>query len=221
MARNQLRCFWPVLAVMLVGGTLAFSAGCTSALFTAVYLIKGNSIPPEFKALKGKRVAVVCRSPVAQQYANATVPTELAKQLNRLLRDNVPKVKMISDREVAEWTDENAWEDYSEIGKALDAEFVVAVDLEHFSLYLHPTLYQGNASVRVQIFDLSKDENSPEFEKSIPRLLYPPNIGIPTQEMPESQFRAEFITVLADRIGQSFYASDKYTNFAEDSASLK
>jgi hypothetical protein len=209
------------LALPLVGGLLAFSAGCTSLLFTATYLIKGNNIPAEFKALKGKRVAVVCRSPVAQQYSNATVPGEVAKQLGMLLRDNVPKIKVISDREVAEWTDENAWEDYTEIGKALDAEFVVAVELEHFSLYLHPTLYQGNASARVQIFDMSKEDEIAAFEKSIPRLLYPPNIGIPTQEMPESQFRSEFIKVLADRIGQSFYASDKYSNFAEDSRSLK
>lgn len=221
MARKQLRRYWPLLALPLVGGMLALSTGCTTALFTAVYLIRGNNTPAEFKALKGKRVAVVCRSPVAQQYSNATVPGELAKQLGILLRDNVPKIKLISDREVAQWADENSWEDYTEIGKALDAEMVVAVELEHFSLYLHPTLYQGNATARVQIFDMAKEDEMAAYEKSIPRLLYPPNIGIPTQEMPESQFRMEFIKVLADRIGQSFYASDRYSNFAEDSRSLK
>ena len=50
--------------LVVLGATtsiLLASGGCTNVLFTAMYLLKGNNIPAEFKLPKEKSVVVVCR----------------------------------------------------------------------------------------------------------------------------------------------------------------
>jgi len=52
--------------------------GCTNGLFTLVYLLKGTDVDPEFKDLKDKKVAVVCRPADTLMYSSSNVGRELA-----------------------------------------------------------------------------------------------------------------------------------------------
>ena len=122
------------------------AVGCREGLFTVAYLFKGNDIDPDFAELKGKTVAVVCRPVASRLYANSNVGRELAQQISLLLQEKVPKIKVIDQRKIAKWTDENTWDEYPEVAKAMKADMVVGVDLESFSLYLGQTLYQGKAN---------------------------------------------------------------------------
>jgi hypothetical protein len=208
-----------ILTVTLLIALLP-AVGCREALFTVVYLFKGTEIDADFAELKGKKVAVVCRPMVSLQYANSNVGRELAQQISLLLQEQVPKIKMIDQRKIVKWTDENTWEEYPEVGKAMKADMVVAVDLESFSLYLGQTLYQGKANATVRVFDCKKNGKE-VFRKSIPQCLYPPNGAIAASERTEPDFRAEFVGVLANQIARHFFSHDPYADLGQDAASLK
>jgi hypothetical protein len=207
-----------LMAMVLI--TALPAVGCRNVLFTAMYLFKGTDVDPDFKDLKGKKVAVVCRPMVSLQYANSNVGRELAQQISLLLQEQVPKVKLVDQRKIAKWTDENTWEEYPEVGKAMKADMVVAVDLESFSLYQGQTLYQGKANATIRVFDCKKGGKE-VFRKSIPQCVYPPSAPMPASERTEPEFRAEFVNKLANQIGRHFFAHDPYADFGEDAASLK
>lgn len=218
MNRPLVRRWIVILAMLIVVGLPA--VGCRSALFTAAYLLKGLDVDPDYGELKGKKVAVVCRPMASLMYAKSNVGRELAQQLSLLLQEQVPKIKVIDQRKVSKWADENTWEEYAEVGKAMKADMVVAVDLESFSLYQGQTLYQGRANATVRVFDCTK-KGKEVFRKSIPQCLYPPSAPMPASERTEPDFRAEFVRKLAEQIGRNFYAHDRYADFGQDAETLK
>jgi hypothetical protein len=194
-------------------------AGCAKVLATAVYVIKGTNVEAEYGGLKEKRVAVVCRQLASLQYRDSSVPRDLAARIGSLLTQNGKKIEVIDQQKVSEWTDENAWEDFTQIGKALEADMVVAIELEDFRLHQGQTLYQGRANVQIKVYDM-KDGGKLVFEKAPRPSIYPPNTGIPTSEKQESQFRREYVGVLAEEIACHFYDHDSRANFAIDSTAL-
>jgi len=198
--------------------------GCRSALATAMYLVKGTDVEPDFKGLKEKKVAVVCRPLVSLQYRNANAGRNLAKQITLLLQEKVPKIKTIDQRKVNNWTDENMWQEYAEVGQAVGADMVVGIDLESFSIFQGQTLYQGKANATIRVFDCATEtalEDGPIFEKIIPQSVYPPNSAVPTSDRTEPEFRREFIHVLADQIARHFYAHDPHADMTLDTTALR
>jgi hypothetical protein len=208
-----------LLTFLSLTSLVAITSGCASALATAMYVIRGTNVEAEFDGLKDKRVAVVCRPPTSLAYTNANTAPELAKQVGLRLSKNVAKIEVIDQQEVAEWTDENTWDDYVEIGRALEADMVVGIDLEDFTLYQGQTLYQGKASVRIKVYDLA-DDGRVVYEKIPPQSIYPPNTGIPTQEKIEAEFGRQYIGVLAEEIARHFYDHDSRVDFAIDSTAI-
>jgi hypothetical protein len=206
------------LALALAMATLP-AMGCRGALATAMFLWKGMEVPPDFAELKGKKVAVVCRPVVSLQYRNANVARDLAQHVSTLLQSKVPKIKTIDQRKVTKWADENTWEEYTEVGKAMKADMVVGIDLEGFNLFQGQTTYQGKADATIRVYDCH-DGGKVVFEKTLPQCVYPPNIGIPTSDMREADFRREFVTVLADQLARHFYAHDPHADLAQDAAAL-
>lgn len=211
--------FVSVLLLVLATTVLATSSGCVSALATAMYIIKGNNVPAEFNGLKDKKVVVVCRASTDLGFSNASASRDLARALSVMLQSNVRKIKVVPARDVENWADENSWEDPREVGKALGAQMVVSIDLEHFSLYKGQTLYQGSADYTIEVFDLEAG-GPPVYTKSPPRALYPPNSAVMTSDKREPEFRQQFMAVLADEVGRHFYPHDSYAAFATDSKSL-
>ena len=206
--------------VMVLAAALLPALGCQSVMLTAMYLFQGTDVDPDFKELKGKKVVVVCRPMVSLQYRNANVNRELAQQITRLLQEKVPKIKTVDQRKITKWTDENTWEEYAEVGKAMKADMVVGVDLEGFSLYQGQTLYQGNANATVRVYDCTKSGKM-VFEKILPPSVYPRDSAVPTSERTEPEFRREFVLVLADQIARHFYAHDPYADVAQDANALR
>jgi len=197
----------------------ASMAGCTNVLFTAAYLLKGNDVPAECKVLRDKRVAVVCRPVVELQYRNARTDQDLADMVAALLKKSVPKIKLIDQRKVSKWIDENTWEEYVEVGKAVGAEMVVGIDLERFELYRGQTLFQGRANTTLKVYDCRSGELV--FEKRLPQSVYPPNREVSTLSKQEAEFRREFLRILADQLARHFYDHDPYADFALDSKTIE
>lgn len=209
----QHRSFFVVFASLL-----AITLGGCSTLGTIAYLIQPNDIPPEYGELRGKHIAVVCRPIVELQFSDAGSASELASTVGALIRQNVGKVKIISQQEVARWIDENDWIDYETLGKALDADMVVGIDLEQFRIHEGTTLFRGRASAIVRVFDVN--ENEMVFDRHLEDFTYPGNGGIPSSDRSESQFRAMFLQIFSRQVARLFHAYDSRTSFAEENLSL-
>jgi len=209
---------WMSASMSLAGAALLASTGCTMVA-TGLYVLTGNNVPAEYDGLKGKKVAIVCRPTTALDFNNSSVANLLANQVASELSTNVRNVTIVDQRTVNDWTDENTWDQYIEIGKALNADLVVGIDLEEFSIYMGQTLYQGRATIHLAVYDPKKDK-LPVWEKHLPQAVYPPTGGIPSSERPEGEFRRKFVGTLADRISRHFYPHDATVDFAPDSTVL-
>ena len=210
MLRAALGSFLRAASALVI---LAALPGCT-LVQTALIVIKGTDVPAEFKELVGKRVAVVCRPNDTFQFDSITGAKELSIGVAALLRKNVKKIDVVDHRKISDWTDRNDWEDFTEIGEAVDADYVLAVDLDRFSLQNGATLLQGHADVKLAVYDMN-DEGKVVFERSWPDFSFPTN-GLPIQGISERVFRQRFVEVLATKIATQFYKHDGYYDFAND-----
>ena len=203
------------LAACLFLTLVVTQSGCVSALATVAWMVKGNNVDADWNGLRNKRVAVVCRPLVELQYsAGSRSAQDLAVQVGKLLEQRMRKISIVDPREVAEWTDEHDWEDYSEVGQALKADMVVGIDVEEFNLYQSQTLYQGKARLAITVYDVA-NEGKVAYQKAIPRIVFPPNRGVDTST-PEEDFRQRFVAHLADIIGRHFYSHDGQSDVALD-----
>ncbi|MBN1910560.1 MAG: hypothetical protein JW818_12520 [Pirellulales bacterium] len=199
-----------LLTSLLVGG-------CAGPLLTAMYLFGAADTPAEFKGLKKKSVVVVCRPLAESQYGNMDASKQIAREVGKLLKQN--KIKVISHEKVDAWLDANIMEEPIEIGRALNAEMVVAIDLLSFDINQGQTLYQGRANYSLKVIDCKTEETV--FEKSPDPSVWPPNSAVPASEMGDSRFRNHYIGILSQEIARHFYAHDPRVDFASDASALK
>jgi hypothetical protein len=196
-----------LLATMLAGGC--------SMITTALYLIQPEKdAPAEFTGLQGKHVAVVCKPIIELEFSDAGSARELATLVGTQLSQNLRRARLIDQREVARWMDENAWIDYATLGKSLDADIVVGIDLEKFRIHEGSTLFRGRASANVRVYDVA--EKKVVFEKRWDDFSFPADSAVPSSDQPEAQFRALFLQMLSRKIARTFHAYDSRATFAED-----
>jgi len=208
---------WRRYGYLLVVAAILPATGCT-AVATALWAIGASDTPPEFDGLKNKKVAIVCRPITSLHYQDSHVARDLAAEIGKQLHDNSKKVTIVDPRKVEQWCDENTWEEFSEVGKALKADVVVGIDLEHFEMYQGQTLYQGRAGTTIRIFDCK--DGKLLFEKTPRQCVYPPNACVSTSEKQPAQFRREFIKVLGNQLARLFFSHDPYEDMAQDAAAM-
>lgn len=202
----------------LVAPTL-FAAGCANWIAGAMWLVKGTNRSAECTALKAQRVVVVCRPPIAMEFSDGAVGAqELAVAVGELLTANVRKIEVVDQRDVDEWTDEHTWQEYTEVGEALDAEMMVGVDLEKFNIYAGQTLYQGTAEISLTVYDM-KNDGKVVYTRML-QVKYPPHTVKPRESKSAAAFRREFVAVLAREVGKLFYDYDSFEDYAIDSKVL-
>jgi hypothetical protein len=195
------------LAIALAG-VLTTQLGCKNLMIAAAYFIKGTDDAAEYVGLKDKRVAVVCRPLVELKYGAGTAANDLATRVGMLLKQNGKRVKVIKQSEVNKWIDENPDMELEEVGKGVNADVVLGIDIEEFSLYLGQTLYQGKAQVKLTVCNVADGEIL--WEKAMRQVVWPSRGGRPTAEEPPPQFQREYIEVLAGEIGHHFYPHDHF-----------
>ena len=236
-----------VLLTLAIALTIGVSAGCRNLATLAVYLIRGTEVTAEYPGLKEQRTVVVCRPVAAMAFRDAGVSTELAHRLNSMLIERVKKIDAVDAQKVNAWLDERYDSDYAfdEVGKAFDADRVLGVELMEFSLLKGQTLYQGRATVRLVVYeripekddkqqaDEQQDDQQQDkaaekdikyriaFERDLPTIVWPPNIGVPAGERSKADFRRQFVRVVADHIGRHFYSHDPYNDYAQDAAAMQ
>ncbi len=200
---------------------LGFSTGCLhSALATGIYFWQGgNVVDAQCDDLKGQRVVVVCRPPSSNEYRHTGAARSIGKRISQLLEEKVKGIKVVSPREVDNWVDEQDWENYKDLGRAVKATRVVYVELDSFDLYKGSTLYQGDTDVHVTVYDMTKRDGERIWSRNVGQILFPRNAGIPASDKPVQEFEAQFVEVVSVQIGSLFYKHDPNAHFALDAVS--
>lgn len=188
--------------------------GC-SIVATGLWAIDPNDRTAEYDGLKKQRVVVVCRQTNSLEYRNSGVAKVLGVQVAKKLKDEVKEIEIVPQSDVDDWLDNNELVSYIEIGKALQADKVVAIDLENFNLFQGSTLFQGQAAAQVVVFDVATEEEV--FERVPLETLYPPSTPVARDSsVSEALFRRKFVEVLADQIARTFYPHDSRQANAKD-----
>lgn len=193
-------------------------SGC-SAISTLAYFIDPNDTPAAYKGLTDKKTVVVCRAE-SLEYSDPLIGRELSGVIGRKLEQNDKKIAVVDDQKLADWTDRNDWSDYRQVGKALKSDMVVGVDIERFAIRQGPTLLQGQADIRISVYDI-KDGGKKVWEYRPATIKFPPNAPIPASERQEADFRRQFIDRVAEEIAHNFYAYNSRDLHALDSTAMK
>ncbi len=201
---------------LVAASFLVASSGCVGLVANLMNVAHGNLVPAQFKGLEERRVAVVCVSN-SEAFGPTSASVALSKQVGKLLEQNVREISLIDPQAVADWIDENGWDymDYVALGKGVDAEMLVAIDLDGFSLHEGRTLYKGRAEVSITVYDLLQSGKE-VFATIPPQIQYPRNSGYHTTDLSEAAFRRQFLTIVSSQIARHFYAYDAKEDYARD-----
>lgn len=203
------------IAVALVLSVAA--SGCIGPLIASgIYFAQGGNVAPaEFDGLKDRRVVVLCRPPASYDFRHAGASRSIAGKVGRLIAQNVKGVDVVDQSEVDNWVDENGSADALDLGRAVNAEMVVHIELDEFSLFNGRTLYQGHSEANVSVYDMSEGQRL-VWDSSFGEILYPRNSGIAVQDKSLQRFQREFVDIVAETIAVKFYKHDPHKLFALD-----
>jgi len=209
--------------VMLLGlaAVIATSAGCVGLTAQLLYWVNGgNKIEPEFEGMKEKRVAVVCVSN-SSSYGPNSFCSLLERRVGMALREQGDKIEVIPSDEVADWIDSNDWNqmDYREIGRGVNADLVLGLDVGDLRLHEGQTLYQGRVTLTITVYDM-QDDGKVAFRRTMPDFTFPQNGPRHATEMTEARFRSLFIEVLAKQVAKYFCPYMFEDDFARDATAL-
>jgi hypothetical protein len=215
MARN-VRISAAAAFLVLAAACLA-STGCISTILaTGIYMWNGgNVVPAECAALEHERVVVLCRPPASYEYRNAGAARAIGARVSALLEEHVKDVDVVNPREVDNWVDEQDWENFKDLGRAVKATRVVYIELDDFDLYRGKTLYQGRADVNLTVYDMATGGKE-VFNRSLGQILFPRNSGIPAADKPVQQFERQFVEIVSMQISEHFYKHNANASFALD-----
>lgn len=205
----------PLCGLLIASLLLVPQTGCIGFATYLMYAINGNNIDAKCTALQDKRVAVVC---VSGAGAGPRDESEaLTRQVGILLQQNVKKIKLVRPEEVADWRDQNNWDqvDYRSIGRGVKADMVVAIDLSTFSIHDDPTLLRGRAKVKTAVYDMT-NQGTCVFVDGPDEFIFPQN-GAQHVVENEVRFKRLYLEMLARNIAKNFYAYPKIDDIAMES----
>ena len=209
-ARRPMVYMVAVLSLMVI----AVSSGC-GLLANFINAAGGGLIPPAYDGLKEQRVAVVCIS--SAQFGPPTISNELSRRVARNLKANVNKIELIDPLRVEDWIDRNGWDyiDHKTLGRGVEADMLVVIDLDSFNYRQGGTLYQGQADIRAVVYDMASGDQV--FAYTPPQIRFP-TTAIPSTGTNELQFRRQFLDIVGERISRNFYPYDAQQDFARDAS---
>ena len=201
---------------LLVAASLVSLSGCVGLLSNLIYAAHGNLIPPAYNGLVGKHVAVVCVSNSAS-FGPTSASVDLSRRVAKQLQSNVTDITVVDPQEVADWIDQHDWDslDYAALGQGVNADTVVAIDLDRFTVHEGQTMYKGRADVHIVVYDTVGGKRE-VFSKSPPQITFPAHAGQHTTDISEREFRQRFMTVLASRIARNFFSYEAKEDYAAD-----
>ena len=205
--------------LILAFACLALIQGGCQIVTTAFYLINGTEEKPPCKVKMTGRVAVLCWTDPSLTYTDSDnanmVGSELSKKIAlKLGSKKKSKITMVPQQEVLNRLDNypdniTGEDDLIAIAKDLEADYLIGVYLMSFEYQEGIGVYQGKATYAVTLID-GKAGKTVYDNQVIPQYVYPPNRTVSSDAVNGAQFRREYISKLAERIGWEFYPHDHF-----------
>jgi hypothetical protein len=155
---------------------------------------------------KDVTVAVVCFAPNEVKYTFDNIDHEIAKYVTYRL--HAKQIKVFNPDVVRDWLDKNDnWDKPAQIGEALNATYVIFVDLHTYTLFAENSvnLYQGRAECLVSVFEMDEDGSADRiFSKEIIS-RYPLAMPRETSETTYATFKRQYLSRFSEEIGRLFY----------------
>ena len=98
---------WRMVVASVAAWGVLTQSGCIGLVSNLLY--DGRMVKARYDGLKEQKVAVVCLSGDAIQSPHST-SSDLACGVQRLLKENVPEIQIIDQEIVADWIDNNNWD---------------------------------------------------------------------------------------------------------------
>ncbi len=215
---SRTRQFFYLLLALIVMAPLS---GCAGLIAYPLYVIKGDSVPANYDKLASKRVAVICKS--ASSASGPNSPESLInRHFSQILQERVADVEIVPVEEVADWIDRNNWNeiDCVEVGRGVNADAVVLLAVESFSLKDSPTLFKGRSTVTTKVYDLTQD-GKVDYQGNTFDFAYPQNGGRHTTELSDAAFQRQFTKVLSHHLAKDFFKYDKSEDYAQDATLIQ
>jgi len=206
--------------ILLTVVLLTFT-GCVGAASNLMYAIHGLKVEADYDGLAESRVAVVVVSE-ASSYGPDTLASVVSRAMGIRLNQNVKDIQIVPQNQIENWQDTHSWDrvDFREIGRGVEAEKVVAIEIDSYSIHEGSTLYKGRSMVTTTVYDLTDDEGQIVYSQGPGEYLFPKSHARPVMSTTEQQFEALYLSKLVDNIARHFYEHDKAEGIAEDATSL-
>lgn len=191
--------------------------GCLGFAANLMHAVGADMVPAKFSELEDSSVAVVT-STESSHYKDDVAAQILSKSVGAILTQEVKKVRLVRHSEIDQWRDRVGWEtvDFIALGKAVEADKVVAIDLNNLKLREGSTLYRGSADVVVTVYDVAS--GTVVYSQEIDDYTYPRTAGQHVSETTEARFRKAYLGMLSKEVGRAFHPYDFSDTFALDGA---
>jgi hypothetical protein len=170
-ARTVLQC---LLAFLLAVSALTTLPGCSLGVMMGKMFFGDPKMKSQFRSATGvdltkgeKSILLACSAPHSVLSRNPSIQIDIVDRMSRTLETR--GVKIISSDDVAAWFDDHGeWGDFSELARRFDADYVMNIQIEEFSVDVPDSrnLQQGKIAGKVQVLDCGQnDEPSTAFER--------------------------------------------------------
>ena len=208
-----------IVVALIAAALLTSSVGCIGAMTQLMYVIKGHKVPAAYPGMEGKTVAVVCVSD-ASAYGPDTLTYTISKTVSMKLANGVKDISVVSPHKIEQWVDTNGWgeTDFVEIGRGVNADLVLAIEIGSYTIKEGQTMYKGRTDLTCTVFDITKDGQVAFVDG--PRHFAFPEHGRPAIQTSARQFETVFLAKLTQNIARQFTAHDQTETVAEDASLL-
>lgn len=217
--RHRLTTFARTLVVLIAIGVISSSMGCIGAMTQLMYIVKGHNVPAPFPGMSERKVAVVCVSDQSSYGPDVLTYTINKAVSMKLLMSKKDKISVVPSQEIEKWVDNNGWTetDFVEIGKGVNADMVLAIEIGSYSIHEGQTMYKGRADLTATVFDVKT--GTVAYVHGPQHFTFPEN-GRPAIQTTDRQFEAIFLAKLTENIARQFITHDAHETVAEDASLL-
>ena len=204
-----------VLTALAGSLLLSSSMGCVRLAANMINAIQGNDRPAEYAGFKEQRVAVVCGTD--KGLSNDATTALMTGYVHMALNTNVKKIELVRAEEIEQWLDVHSSieSDYVEIGKAVKADKLLAIDISNLKVKDGQTLFRGQCDIGVTVYDINA-KGAIVYRKQIPEFTFPKMGGPTIVDTTEPKFRNQFLKIIAIKVAGLFYPVDPTAEYALD-----
>lgn len=211
----------PRACLLLLPILLSVGSGCDLARLYAVLAdAPREEVKPKFEGLAGKSLLIVVTCPEQIDFNYPMLRRDVADYIRQDIDRNAnkPKVKkkvaFVEGARLRSYQEGNFyWAEMEpgRIGKALDADFVLWVDISEFNTRQEdaPDIFLGRLKADARLFDVASTERfAPVWSGSI-TARFPDGDKIGNNDLSDMRVRDETYRRFAERLGRNFYTWER------------